>query len=745
MSAHRPTYFVGTAVVASLTGLFIIPAMAQGQESAGGIEEIVVFAQKKASGEALQSVPVSITATDAKMIQTEQLQDLTQLGRTAPNALLAPSAFPAYPSFSLRGVGSGTTTRSIDPAVNIFQDGMVIGYPAGALSETFDLESVEILNGPQGVLFGRNSSGGAVVMRTPRPTSDFHESAEVELGNANTLVFKGAVGGPLIGDQVLGKIAIMSNNNTGLWQNTTAGTFLPSPENPSGTSPQHATGGVGQLHEIIVKPTLVFNPSDSVHFTLFGQYQNENNGGGILYAVPDPPGEPVSNLTKLFGFIPSTQPYTVNLSTPGYNNIQAEHVIGELVLDNVVGGQLTTIAAFRHVIYDSTQNSDGTPFNLVIFPDNREKNHQYSLESRYNRDITSQISLLAGVYFYSSNSTVLEKRAINGILAGSTFANTLDEIANWTQEDKTAAVFGNIDYKPTPEITLSAGARYDYEKKNFDIIPLAPCSGANFSGCPTTFDNNSHDWSAATPRFVASYQFQPENLIYASVSQGFRSGNYNGRAPNAIAAITPANPEKVTSYEIGSKNEFLDNHLRINVDGFYENYTNIQEIAQQMFSNAPAVQNLVNAASAKIWGTDFTASWIIVSAFRLDATIGYAHNHTSPFIGFPTLLPGYGPRLTSNIAGTYSFKVPNLSGSWDLKASYATVSHQIFSGDPLTPNNPGYGILDGSLSYTVGAWRISAFGRNIQNTVYGGLTRSLGYFSYPGQPRTYGINVAVAY
>jgi hypothetical protein len=157
-----------------------------------------------------------------------------------------------------------------------------------------------------------------------------------------------------------------------------------------------------------------------------------------------------------------------------------------------------------------------------------------------------------------------------------------------------------------------------------------------------------------------------------------------------------------------------------------------------------AVQNLVNAANAKIWGTHFAGSWIVVTAFRLDANIGYVHERISPFVGFPQLSPSSGPAWTFNVAGTHSFKVPNLSGNWDPRTSYAYRSSSR-SGDLLTPNNPRYGILDASLSYTVGAWRISAFGRNIQNTVYGPLSRSIGHFSYPGQPRTYGIKVAVAY
>jgi iron complex outermembrane receptor protein len=729
---------------------------ANADNATSGLEEVVVYSQRKAAGENIQRVPLSVTGVSAATIQNLHIEDLTQLGRLAPNVSLdTTGTFPLYPSFYIRGIGVNITTRSIDPAINIIQDGMVVGYQAGALADTFDLEGVEVLRGPQGVLFGRNAIGGAVVMRTARPTNDFQAKAQVTLGNADTVEFKGSVGGALVEDRILAKIAFMTKDDSGLWQNTLDGTFVPTTLNPSGRSPQHDVGGVGQVHEYTVKPTFVFIPAQDVRFTLFTQYQKANDGGGPIYAIPDPPGAPPSGLKPLLGYTPATEPYTVNLSNQGYTDLEAEHAIGELVVDNIAGGTWSTVPAFRRVIYDSTAKSDGTPFDLYYFgPNNKENQHQYSLESRYNVALSPWLNLLVGVYGYSGTSDALEKRTLNGLLAGQSFATTVNQMTHWRQKDDTVAGFTNIDVKPFSGLTVSAGVRYGWEKKQFHVIPLGTCSGADFTGCPSTYYDSSRHWEDLSPRGVVSYAFTDHNMIYANYSKGFRSGNYNGRATTVEAAITPANPEKVDSYEIGTKNDFFSHRLRANLTGFYEIYNNIQRILQVTYPDQFPTQNIINAAKARVYGAEAEFSWLPVDALRLDTSVGYIQSHFDSFNGLPPLSPGltvgnldldHVSKWTVNAAGTYSFQIPNLKGDWDLRTSY-TYRTRFFIDAQNTPYfvQPGFGILDASLTYTRGDWRFSAFGRNLQNTVYSDfMSRVLGYIQGTGQPRTYGLEVSV--
>jgi iron complex outermembrane receptor protein len=755
MTAINQSTYLKTLLIGTILGVSADSAIGQQlasvpAEEGASLDEVVVYAQKKSVGEAIQTVPIAEMAFSGQALEQQQIQDLTQIGRLMPNVdLQASGTFPLYPNFNIRGVGNTATTRSVDPSVNIIQDGMVLGYQAGAILDAFDMESVEVLRGPQGVLFGRNASGGAVVLRTPLPTADLKGDADLTIGNANTIIFKGDVGGPLVADKILGKIAIMANANTGLYENTTGGTFVPAPLNPCGCSPQHRTGGVAETHEVVVKPTLLFNIADDAQLKLFMQYQQANVGGGLLRAI-NIPGAPALPVQTLLGYTPSNAAYTENEVIVGAVHLQEEHAIAELDLSHILGGTLTTTAAYRHVIYDATDNSDGTPFNLVIFLNNKESNHEYDVESRYNRSVGDQFSYLLGVFLYDSEDSVREPRALNGIAAGRAFSQQVDQLTFWTQSDKTAAGYGNVDYSPIHGLTLSAGLRYSYEGKNFNDIPLGACSGTPFIGCPSIFHDSSRHWFSLDPRFVASYQIDPDHLVYASISKGTRAGNYNGRATSVAAAITPANPETVLNYEVGTKNEFFDRRLRVNLTGFYETYRDIQEIIQVTYPNQPAVQNLSNAASAYVYGAELETSLLVIPQLRLDATAGALQTHYKSFRGLPAgtnigeLRFDYVPNFTMDVAGTYTIKVPGLDGKFEARAAYhyQTLDYTDVFNTAIFAQ-PAYGIVDASLTYAWDDWRISAFGRNLQNTVFSTIiTKGLSYFEGGGQPRTYGVEVS---
>jgi iron complex outermembrane receptor protein len=243
-------------------------------------------------------------------------------------------------------------------------------------------------------------------------------------------------------------------------------------------------------------------------------------------------------------------------------------------------------------------------------------------------------------------------------------------------------------------------------------------------------------------------------MIYANYSKGFRSGNYNGRATTVEAAITPANPEKVDSYEIGTKNDFFSHRLRANLTGFREIYNDIQRIVQVTYPDQFPTQNLVNAAKARVYGAELELSWLPVEPLRLDASAGYIQSHFDSFNGLPPLSPGltldqldldHVSKWTGNAAATYSFQIPTLQGDWDLRTAY-TYRTRFFIDVQNSPYfvQPGFGILDASLTYTRGDWKFSAFGRNLQNTVYSDFkSRVLGYTQGTGQPRTYGLEISV--
>lgn len=289
-----------------------------------GLNQIVVFAQRRARGAELQDVPMAVTAVDASTMEAAHTVDLRDIGRLVPNAQLdGVGTFPGFANFFMRGVGVSTSVRSLDPAVNVIQDGMVIGYQAGAILDTFDLESVEVLRGPQGVLFGRNASGGAVVLSSRRPNGETKGHVDLTVGNAGQIDTHASYEGALASN-IYGRISLSTRHNSGYFQNRADGTFVAVPSNPNqtGVPIQHRTGRVPYTREIVVKPTVVFDISDRTKVTLLTQYQNFDDGGGPTYSFIPPSGT-LTALQTQWGYYPSGKKYSTNIVEEGYTKIEA--------------------------------------------------------------------------------------------------------------------------------------------------------------------------------------------------------------------------------------------------------------------------------------------------------------------------------------------------------------------------------------------------------------------------------------
>ncbi|MEA3196502.1 MAG: iron complex outerrane recepter protein, partial [Gammaproteobacteria bacterium] len=390
---------------------------AQPSPSAGQpaeLTEIMVTAEKQATGRSIQKVPIAVTGIDASTIAESHIQNIVDIGHLAPNVILDTSGtLPGTAAFTIRGVGERSSTASIDSAVAVSQDGMVLSLQTGlSLLGTFDTESVEILRGPQGVLQGVNAAGGAVTFSTPLPTDTFHASASVTTGNFGLIGTTATVQGPL-SSNVLGKIAIYEQHVDGYYKNTTdEGTFAPAPANPSGQEPRHSTGLTGGTQTLLIKPTFLIQFNDDVKLKLFAQFESDIDGGASPQAInPNPAPGPGAKYISVFGYTPTPQPYVTNISTIGFTHITEEHLIGELDW-NVGNGVWTTIAALRNLNFDSVFNNAGSPFNIFLV-DTKEENRQASLESRFSAHVTDNLSYVAGTYLFTDNLPVRVVDATN--------------------------------------------------------------------------------------------------------------------------------------------------------------------------------------------------------------------------------------------------------------------------------------------------------------------------------------------
>jgi len=741
-----------------------VPAFADPEESrttkAADLQEVTVYAERKARGQSARDVPMSVTAINGELINQAKLQSVVDVGRLAPNTQLDPvGTFPGFSNFSIRGVGNSNSTRSIDSPVNIIQDGMVIDYQAGAVLDTFDLESVEILRGPQGVLFGRNASGGAVVLRSRRPTGEFNSDLSVTVGNANERDINAAIEGSLVPDKIAARVAVMTRKNDGLIENTLKGTFVavpncPPPPIPPGTvcnvnningqGVQHPTGRISGVDRIIVRPTIVFTPSDDFTFTLLTQYQNYDDGGGVARAV-FPKNGVIQNQQRLWGFTPAPGKYETNVQNVGYTKIDAWHAIGEFVWD-VAGGAWTTTAAYRDLTYKATLHVSGDPFDTLVFPNNVEKADQSSIETRFNGSFGERVDYLVGAFWLDADADVRERRELR--TNTSTAITYFD--SPWTQNSVSKAMFANIDYRFTGQWTGSAGVRYTKDTKDISLRPLVSC-GPTPTGCDSlAYINDSHDWSNVSPRVVLKYQPTPELNFYASFSKGYRAGNYNARTGSAQVLRTPANPETNASTELGFKSEWLERRLRVNLALFNADYKDIQRTAT-VPNSVPSISTLTNAGKATIRGFELDGSWLPIDSLRFDFAYGRTDAKYDELIGvtcpcgdkaaatdldFDKLAP-----WTANVAVTHTLALAN--GALSTRIAYSRrPEYDTDFRNTVALRQPAFGLLDASVDYTTGPWSFSVFGRNLQNTEFVDIiSLGLGYQAYGGQPRTYGVTI----
>lgn len=757
-SAHT---LLAVASALALGAVLASPVMAQQALAAAddtateGLQDIVVYAQKKARGEQLQKVPMAISAIDGKTIEASHAIDIRDIGRLVPNAQLdGVGTFPGFANFFMRGVGVSTSVRSLDPAVNIVQDGMVIGYQAGAVLDTFDTEGVEVLRGPQGVLFGRNASGGAVNLRSKRPTGKTEATFKVTLGNANTVETRTGLETALVEDKVFARVAVLTRNNDGFFHNENSGTFVTVPAtsnvNPTGAAAAaHKEGRVGGVDEVVVKSTWVFKPADTTTFTLLGQYINFNDDGGITRSYL-PAGAPLRQQQTLWGYTPADKKWGVNLGDTGYTDIKGFHVIGELAQD-IGEGTLTAIGAYRKVSYDSTLNVGGDPFNVLVFPDGREDAKQSSLEARYNITLMDRLDLLVGAFYFNLKEDVFEKRLTR--LATTTLPRYTVNI--WDQDVKSYAAFANVDFHVTPELTASAGVRYSKDTKRMHVVPLTNCPGQSYDSCARNFLNAKKSWDDVSPRFVVNYKVQPSIMLYASYSRGYRAGNFNARAPSAGGAVTPASPETVASYEVGVKSDLLNNKLRINLGYYRQKYDDIQRLVQYAVPGESPAQQLFNAAAATIQGLELETAFMPVRGLRFDGSLGYTDAKYDSFINLTGLPAGVSatdlrfdrvPKWTAYVGGSYETDLGNDS-SLSFRTGYTWRSH-VFTDVANTAllEQKAYGLWDANISYQRDRWSVSLFGRNLANTEYAEIkSPNIGYNAFGGQPRYYGVEFGVRF
>lgn len=685
---------------------------------------IIVVSIKNPNAQDLDYAGAANTVSMQDM-EDRQVTDLSSLSYVAPNVSLDPiGTFKGVANFSIRGLGINSSIPSIDPAVGLFVDGVYMGINAGTVFDLLDVQSVEILRGPQGVAFGRNTTGGAVLINTADPSREWLGHASIRFEGpvdggrgAPMATGRAVVSGPL-SDTIAMRLAVLHSDDGGYFRNALTGQDF------------------GRSETTVVRGGLSLDASDRLTLTAKAEW-TESRGDGAT-----------THNNGLF----ARDDFTISVNEEGFYRSKNTFVTlrADYELDS---GVITNIAGWRDYSLHTRNDIDSSPVTL-FHSDTGTTQEQWSNELFYAADLEG-IAFTVGGFLFHQKVAYEEDRDLSGLGAPLQYGGG-------RQSHDVQGLYGQADTDLVHAVTLSAGLRWSREKKQARITyvrPRAACSTiaqtCPVSGInPATSENNgfadSRVWTNLSPRVALTWRAADNASVYGSWTRGFRSGGYNLRItqPNAFEQISaqlgsPAfDAERVDSFELGLKWHSSDRRARVNAALFWMEVNDLQREVNVPSSTSGLAQSVFNTADARIRGAEVEAELALAEGLTLSANVGYIDaRYTRALFDINSSGAIDGGDLDLDLprapewtwGGAVNWTAP-LSGSASL---FANLFFQHRSRYAYTDNNWGYNEpserLDASLGVNLGSPNISLtlFGRNLLDQAQFGGDTQLGFAGGP--------------
>ena len=710
-----------------------------------GLEEVVVTARKRQ--ENLQEVTASVSALSAKDLQKRFDTDLRNFADAAPNVQIDDlQQGPGSPAaIAIRGIGTTDVEKSFDPAAGVVVDGIFIGANSGAMIKALDLQSLEILRGPQGTLFGRNSIAGVINATRVQPSTDrVFGSFRFGYGNYNDVQLDGYVNAP-VNDSLAFMLSAANRSRDGYyWDSTT-------------------NKRVGKSDYYSVSPGFLWKPMEGLQISYRFDKTSQHQDTDIQLNVAQP------DQVWCFYYKQCAQSLTSPQSGNRYTTLSNEapepaffdtqmHTL-HAAYDVAPGYKLDYLFGYFKTDEDAFQDWDGTP--LTLYSTFRPATYyQHSHELRLTHADAGPLSYTLGFYGWNSGYRIDLTSFIGfgDFLYGPTVVppGTVIPVHQTVQQHTDSyAGFFEGDYKFDDAWTLTLGGRYTSDKKTSGVIDasMVPAGLPPGGNLDNPFEKS---WSQFTPKAALKWKFMPDQMAYVLYSQGFRAGGFDGRPGTYEAASTPYNPEKVDNYELGWKAEFFEHRLRVNVSVFEMKYKDKQEEESVKTSSGTGQETLViNASSATIKGAELDVTAQVATGFTLAGNVGYLNAKydrlVDPVSGtdLSYLHLRRSPPVTGTITPAYEMPVGRGTGSIQLDYHYIGPEELTFFNSPQG-SNPHQNILNGSINYQLNQTRVSVYGMNLtKNDAWtqaydvGAAVGFGGLWTYatPVAPRTYGVRI----
>lgn len=777
------------AVAASLPGTAWAQNDQQSEQASSGLGEIVVTARR--TEESLQSVPIAVSALSGDFLDDQNIVDAAAVSKFTPNVVihLQPSSLSAA-SVYIRGIGNNNPAPSFDQAVGMYMDGVYIARAAGALFDLVDLERVEVLRGPQGTLFGRNTVGGAVQLVTRKPTDEMHAEAKAGYGRYNDWYVKARLDtGYIGGSNIKASITGLHRERDGWTDNLNE----PDSNDPGALKGDALMIGLeGDFGALTANYT--FDYSKRKGQPAFFQLTNASAtntayfgnsaalGGDPLLVSPDrlkqvygngyidPYGNPIN------GSVAESKGHVLTLAYEASDAITLKSISAyreftqsnSLELDGQ-GNQLGVVVDFTSPTLTSIQ-----PVSMFNGTNVKQDQWQFSQELQLLGSSGNVSYVLGGYYFkekaaenLSQLITIplppayltgfgLDQDTVDTLIA----ANPgLDLVGfnlmppRWARtKSESTALFGQLSWKVTDQIELTGGLRYTHDKKG-----LIQGTAANARG---TVSSNNLSWLVS-----ASYHVNDDVMVYARATSGYRSGGFSA----GTGAVTPPfKPEKATAYELGFKGDLLDNRLRLNIAAWYTDYSDMQ-IPQFNPSTGGVGTIVVNAGKATLKGIEVELMAVPLDGLTLDGSFGYTdpsykeYDYFDPVtqttinvadeVRFPQ-----SPKYSLHLGGQYEAPIGDMTLTTRLDYSLrGTVFY--YPLDRTAPYN--YDVrsrpdkdLSGRIALSDiqvggGSLEIGIWGRNLTNQENIDFPIDFGSLGFAGatfkQPRTYGVDAKISF